>query len=253
MKVSRLAFGTGTHGGAVQRQLGQEGFNRLVRHAYDNGIRFFETAESYPGMPEMLAIALKGIPRDSYQLMTKYTTPRPVYDAKTSIDQFRRQCNTEYFDVLLLHRVIQLNWAKEFERASDDFSLAKEKGIVRAQGASVHGLKALRQFPGNKWVDVAMIRMNHNGTRMDAEDYNASIPGDVDEVVRHTRAVHAQGSGVISMKLVGEGRFTDPEDRQKAMNFAMNIGCVDSVAIGFKSTAEIDEAIARMNRALSLG
>jgi hypothetical protein len=36
------------------------------------------------------------------------------------------------------------------------------------------------------------------------------------------------------------------------MNFAMNLGCVDSVTIGFKSTAEIDEAIARMNRALNL-
>src|ERR687885_2413326 len=57
VKVTRLAFGTGTHGGRVQRELGQEEFTRLVRHAYDRGIRFFETAESYPGMPEMLATA----------------------------------------------------------------------------------------------------------------------------------------------------------------------------------------------------
>ena len=74
VKVTRLAFGTGTHGGRVQRELGQEEFTRLVRHAYDRGIRFFETAESYHGMPEMLSIALKGIPRDSYKLMTKYST-----------------------------------------------------------------------------------------------------------------------------------------------------------------------------------
>src|SRR5258708_3667711 len=75
VKVTRLAFGTGTHGGRVQRELGQAEFTRLVRHAYDRGIRFFETAESYHGMPEMLSIALKGIPRDSYKLMTKLTTP----------------------------------------------------------------------------------------------------------------------------------------------------------------------------------
>src|SRR5713226_6977895 len=75
VKVTRLAFGTGTHGGRVQRELGQEEFTRLVRHAYDSGIRFFETAESYRGMPEMLSIALKGLPRDSYKLMTKYSTP----------------------------------------------------------------------------------------------------------------------------------------------------------------------------------
>src|SRR5260370_38781064 len=65
VKVTRLAFGTGTFSGRVQRDLGQEEFTRLVRHAYDRGIRFFETAESYHGMSEMLAIALKGIPRDS--------------------------------------------------------------------------------------------------------------------------------------------------------------------------------------------
>jgi len=60
VKVTRLALGTGTHGGRAQRALGQEQFTKLARHAYDNGVRFFETAKSYPGMPEMLGIALQG-------------------------------------------------------------------------------------------------------------------------------------------------------------------------------------------------
>src|SRR6202049_3574589 len=63
VRVTRLAFGTGTFSGRVQRELGQDQFTRLVRHAYDRGVRFFETAESYAGMPEMLGIALKGLPR----------------------------------------------------------------------------------------------------------------------------------------------------------------------------------------------
>ena len=46
VKVTRLAFGTGPCSGQVQRDLGQEQFTRLVRHAYERGIRFFETAES---------------------------------------------------------------------------------------------------------------------------------------------------------------------------------------------------------------
>jgi hypothetical protein len=46
VRVTRLAFGTGTHSGAQQRHLGQEEFTRLVRYAYDQGIRFFETAET---------------------------------------------------------------------------------------------------------------------------------------------------------------------------------------------------------------
>jgi hypothetical protein len=251
VKVTRLAFGTGTFGGRVQRELGQERFTSLVRYGYDRGIRFFETAESYRGMPQMLATALKGIPRDTYRLMTKYSTPRNTYETKATIDLFRQELNSEYFDILLLHCVRRPSWAQDFQRAADDFSEAKSKKIVLAQGASVHGLPALRSFPGNKWLDVAMIRMNHNGTRMDTPDMrDVDAPGDVDEVVSHTRKVHAQGTGVVSMKLAGEGRFTSPDDREAALKFTMNLGCVDAVTIGFKSTAEIDEAIERMNRAL---
>src|SRR5579863_1281611 len=62
VKVTRLAFGTGTMSGKVQRDLGQDEFNRQVRHAYDNGIRFFETSETYGDMHRMLGIALKGLP-----------------------------------------------------------------------------------------------------------------------------------------------------------------------------------------------
>src|ERR1700704_1300240 len=103
VKVTRLAFGTGTHGGRVQRELGQEEFTKLVRHAYDRGIRFFETAESYHGLPEMLATALKGIPRDTYKLMTKLSTPASSGDPAPKIDAFRKQLNTEYIDIMLLH------------------------------------------------------------------------------------------------------------------------------------------------------
>src|SRR5258708_26836567 len=75
VKVTRLAFGTGTFSGRVQRELGQEEFTRLVRDAYDRGIRFFETAESYHGMAEMLPIALHGLPRHRYRLLTHPTPP----------------------------------------------------------------------------------------------------------------------------------------------------------------------------------
>src|SRR5882762_1091728 len=68
VEATRLAFGTGTNSGAVQAALGQQEFTRLVRYAYDRGIRFFETAEAYE-TPGMLGEALKGLPRDRYQLM----------------------------------------------------------------------------------------------------------------------------------------------------------------------------------------
>ena len=96
-----------------------------------------------------------------------------------------------------------------------------------------------------------MIRMNHKGTKMDAEDYNTNGPGNVSEVVTHMKQVHAEGMGVISMKLIGEGAFTNREDRQAAMRFAFNNAGVDAVTVGFKSIAEIDEAIENLNLALA--
>jgi len=251
VKVTRLAFGTGTFSGRIQRELGQEEFTRLVRHAYDRGVRFFETAESYNGMAEMLATALKGIPRDSYMLMTKYAT-HGAEDTQTKIDRFRKQLNSEYLDVLLLHCVRTPTWPEDFKRLQDDFSEAKEKKIILSKGASVHGLPALRAFPGNRWLDIAMIRMNHQGSHMDTPELrDVNIPGNVEEVVSHVKKVKSQGAGIISMKLVGEGSFTRAEDRQASLNFAFGVAGVHSVTIGYKNTAEIDEAIDRVNLALN--
>ena len=252
VKVTRLALGTGTNSGRQQRSLGQEGFTSLVRHAYDRGIRFFETSETYPGMPEMLGIALKGLPRESYKIMTKYATPHRGDAPPQKIDLFRKQLQSDYIDILLLHCVRPPTWEADYAELKDGFLHAKDKKIIHAHGASIHGLPALRTIPGNKWLDIAMIRMNHNGTRMDTPSTSdLNQPGEVDEVVEHTKKIHAQGMGVVSMKLCGEGRFTSFEDRDKAMRFAMNLGCVDAVTIGFTATNQIDEAIERMSRVMN--
>jgi aryl-alcohol dehydrogenase-like predicted oxidoreductase len=250
VKVTRLAFGTGTMSGRVQRELGQEQFTRLVRYAYDNGVRFFETAESYGDMHRMLGVALKGIPRDSYRLMSKVTTHEGV-DPQAKISELLKLANTDYFDILLLHWQHTPTWPTDSVKWQDAILEAKSKNAVAGYGASVHGLPALRQFPGNKWLEVAMIRMNHKGVIMDAEDYATAGPGNVPEVVTHVKQVHGEGMGVISMKLVGEGRFTAREDRQAAMKFAFKNAGVDSVTLGYKNTAEIDEAIENLNLALA--
>jgi aryl-alcohol dehydrogenase-like predicted oxidoreductase len=250
VKVTRLAFGTGTFSGEVQRDLGQDQFTKLVRHAYDRGIRFFETAESYGEMHKMLGVALKGIPRDSYRLMSKVTT-RQGTDPQEKINELLKLANTDYFDVLLLHYQHVATWPTDTVRWQDGILEAKSKKAVVGYGASVHGLPALRKFPGNQWLEIAMIRMNHKGTKMDAEQYNTGGPGNVSEVVSHTKEVHKEGMGVISMKLVGEGAFTTREDRKKAMNFAFNHAGVDCVTVGYKNTAEIDEAIENLNLALA--
>ena len=248
-RVTRLAFGTGSFNGRVQRDLGQEGFTSLVRYAYDQGIRFFETADSYTGMHEMLGVALQGIPRDSYRLMSKITTSENV-DPHVKFDQLRKEAKTDYFDIMLLHWQHDGEWPTETLRWQDGIAEAQQKKVIVTRGASVHGLPALRQVPTEKWLEVAMIRVNHKGVRMDAEEHDADVLGNVPEVVTHVRQARAAGQGIVSMKLIGEGVFNH-EDRQKAMRFAFKNAGVDTVTVGYKNRQEIDEAITNLNMALA--
>ena len=142
-------------------------------------------------------------------------------------------------------------WPTDSLRWQDGISEAQSKQAVLSHGASVHGLPALRQVPDNKWLELAMIRMNHKGVRMDAENYDTSGLGNVSEVVTHVKQVRKAGMGVISMKLVGEGQFTQRADRQAAMKFAFRNAGVTAVTVGYKNTAEIDEAIENLNLALA--
>ena len=160
VKVTRLALGTGSFSGRIQQQLGQEGLTRLVRHAYDRGIRFFETAESYGASQQMLGVALKGIPRESYALMTKVTT-RDGVDPAAKLDELRKNSDTDYFDIMLLHWQHTGTWVADTAHWQDAILEAEQKKTIKSHGASVHGLPALRLVPGNKWLQIAMIRMNH--------------------------------------------------------------------------------------------
>lgn len=249
VKVTRLAFGTGSIGGQVQREVGQEGFTKLVRYAYDRGIRFFETAESYGNMHRMLGLALQGIPRDTYRIMSKITTHQGA-DPQQKFDELRKLANTDYFDIMLLHWQHTATWPADSARWQDGILEAQHRQAIVSHGASVHGLPALRQVPSNEWLQVAMIRVNHKGTKMDAEDYDTNGLGNVPEVVSHVQQSHKAGMGIISMKLCGEGTF-NREDRRAAMRFAFRNAGVDCVTVGYKSTAEIDEAIDNLNAALA--
>ena len=250
LQVTRLAFGTGSQNGHVQASLGQKEFNKLVAYAYERGIRFFETAEAYM-TPAMLGEALKPFPRDSYVLMTKVTTDQGV-DPHQRFEDMLRVHKTEYFDIMLLHWQHNSGWVDQTRHWQDAIDHLQTKQTIRSRGASVHGLPALREMPGNQWLQVAMIRMNHNGARMDGPTFQDNDnPDKVPEVVQHVHQVKKDGMGVVSMKLVGDGSFTQHDDRVKAMRFAFQTAKIDSATVGFKNNQEIDEAIDNMNLALS--
>lgn len=251
LKLSRLGMGCGSNSGNVQRSLGHEEFNRLVRYAYDQGITYFDTAQSYR-THEWIREAIKGLPREKLFIQSKMSgNPEKPLEV---LDRFRQELGTDYIDSLLTHCTVTPKWDDERRRALDAMEEAKDKGIIRAHGASCHSLPALKRAVDIDWTDVHLVRINPQGAWVDtpAETWNAeSNASHVPPVIEQIKRMRERGHGVIGMKLIGNGDFTDPADREKAIRFVMQSNLTDAVVIGFKSPAEIDEAIMRINNALA--
>ena len=72
LRVSRLAFGTGTHGWggrSEQTDLGVNELANLLRLAHERGVNFWDAADQYGSHPHV-AQALHGIPREGLDLKT---------------------------------------------------------------------------------------------------------------------------------------------------------------------------------------
>lgn len=251
IKLSRLGLGAGSIGGSVQRDMGAEKFNRMVRYAYDRGITYIDTADGYK-THTMVRDAIKGLPREKLFIQSKMQgVPEKPLEV---LDRFRKELGVDYIDSLLTHCAVTTDWEEKRKRVLDALEEAKDKQIIRAHGVSCHSLPALTKAAQSEWVDVNLVRINPQGAWVDtpAEKWNAeSDVSHLPPVLEQIEEMHKNGHGVIGMKIIGNGDFTNPDDREKSIRFAMQPGLVDAVVIGFKSNAEIDEAIMRMNRALA--
>jgi len=250
LKLSRLGMGTGSANGHIQTALGREGFNDLVKYAYDQGITYFDCAQAYATF-EWMAGAIKGLPREKLFIQSK--VPGQPKDVLAAIDHHRKVFNTDYVDSMLIHCMVKNNWTEEWKQVMDGFNEARSKGWIRAKGVSCHSLPALRQAAETPWTEVHLVRVNPQGRKTDGpeEDGWNDRVHDINPVVAELKSMRAKGRGIIGMKIIGNGEFINAEDREKSIRFAMARPELDAVVIGFKSRAEIDEAIQRMNRALA--
>jgi predicted aldo/keto reductase-like oxidoreductase len=170
------------------------------------------------------------------------------------LDRYRKELGVEYIDSLLVHVTVNGDWDESRKRVLDALAEAKDKGIIRAHGVSCHTLPALTKAAEMDWVDVNLVRINPQGVWIDTpkEIWNAdSNVSHLPAVQQRMQIMRKNGHGVIGMKIIGNGQFVTAEERERSIRFAMQGGLVDAVVIGFKNTAEIDEAILRINRALS--
>ena len=236
IQTSRLAMGTGTVGSghhSNQTALGLDGLSRLLETGYDNGLRFFDTADSYGSHPHV-ADALRHVDRSQVTILTK-SWARSGPEMRADLDRFRRELNTDHLDVVLMHCLTEGDWPTRYRSAMDVLSEAKEQRIIRAHGCSCHSIEALRAAAKSEWVEVDLVRINPIASHMDAD------PETVVSVIQEMRAA---GKGIVGMKILGQG---DLRDRQnEAIRYALGLGTLDAFTIGAESIAEQKDLIRRI-------
>jgi 1-deoxyxylulose-5-phosphate synthase len=237
IRTSRLAMGTGTIGYAGhsnQTRLGTDPLTRMLAEGYhQNGLRFYDTADSYGSHP-YVAAALKLVPRDRVTVMTKTDTRDPA-GVRSDLDRFRRELGTDHIDIVLIHCVTEDDWTTRYRGVMDVLSEAKQKGVISAHGVSCHSIGALRAAAASPWVDLDLVRLNPVQAHMDAD------PSTVQGVIRQMRA---QGKAIVGMKILGQGAMRDRPS--EALHYALSSGVLDAFTIGAESQAEQSDLVHRI-------
>ena len=171
LNVSLASFGTGgpsqfgQHKGLEQRQQ-----TALVRRCLDLGVNLFDTHEGYGESERILGEALRGVPRDSYHLVTKWSYhsgngARNEAAFAESMERSLDRLETDYVDVMMIHGILASEYESVVERFVPVLERMRNQGKVRFRGFSTRYIAdpaqeivpyALRSDP-DLW-DVVMLK-----------------------------------------------------------------------------------------------
>ncbi len=139
----------------VQRR-SMEDAVKLLRRAYEGGMRYFDTARAYSDSESKLGAAFEGM-RDKIYIATK-TTATSGDKVKEDLETSLRELRTDYIDVYQLHMVDRVYARGDGSGVYEALLEAKEAGKIRHIGVTAHkigvafdlvrsGLYETLQFP----------------------------------------------------------------------------------------------------------
>ena len=202
LHIPILALG-GHH---VGRAVSEADARVLVETAFDQGIRFFDNAESYQnGKAERwLGAALESV-RSDVLIMSKTHSPRDrsADSARRHLEGSLERLRTEYLDVWQLHStksVEDVDRAFRAGGAMEYIMRAKEEGLVRFVGVTGHVTPAAHRRALKYWDE---------GWQFD------TIQFPINPIDYHQRSfqrqvlvdIVARDIGVIAMKTSADGRL----------------------------------------------
>ena len=225
LAVSRLCFGTLTIG-PLQRNMSVAEGGRLLIHALQRGILFFDTAElygTYPHIGMMLAECPGAV----------IATKSYAWDRETADQSYARAARgigRDYVDIFLLHEQESVHTIRGHWEALEHLIRLKERGLIGAVGLSTHSVEAARAALRFPEIEVVHPLVNMGGLGIQGgtrDDMTAAIAG-----------LAAAGRGVYGMKALGGGHLIGR--RREAIAWALALPGMKSVAVGMQSQAEID-------------
>lgn len=231
----------------------------LVRYAFERGVNFFDSAESYRGgfAEEAIGEALQG-KRDQVILTskTKADSGERRQDMMRALEGSLKRLGTDYVDIYFNHAVNEVERMRNPEW-HEFTELARKQGKIRFRGMSGHGSRlpeCLDYAIDNDLVDVVLVAYNfaQDPSFMDRVRHTfhwAAIQPDLPPALKKAKD---KGIGVLAMKTLMGGRLNDmrPYERpgstfsQAAFRWVLAGGYADALLISMTSREEIDEYLA---------
>ncbi|HIG56582.1 MAG TPA: aldo/keto reductase [Candidatus Handelsmanbacteria bacterium] len=139
LTVSRMGVGAGGPSQIGRKTgLSENESADLLRHAFDQGVNFVDTAEGY-GTEPIVGQALQGRDRSSIIVSTKKSTRRQEVTAQTlqaSLDQSLQNLGTDYIDLYNLHGVVPQDYPRLVTDIYPILQKAQDQGKIRFVGLS---------------------------------------------------------------------------------------------------------------------
>jgi predicted aldo/keto reductase-like oxidoreductase len=175
---------------------------KLVRYAYDRGVRYYDTAGNYMESQSILGKALKRI-RDNVYLVSKVETTVPS-NVRKAVEKSLKELQTDYLDTILIHGTPGLEQMSVEQAMNIQTELVKlrDEGIARYIGFSAHSYfdKALALISSGGF-DHCMLSYGYI-----PRGYNQIWSARMVELRNACVAkAHELGMGITAMKVIGGG------------------------------------------------
>ncbi len=234
--VSKIAVGSLTVS-PMQANLPPDEAAAVLAYAFDSGLNFIDTAQYYENYHLIRAALERCRNPESVMVSTKtYAYSREL--AIEAVEEARRALNRDVIDVFMLHEQESWDTLRGHWDALEYLFECREKGIVRAVGASTHHCALVK----------GLIRLKTNGFDPDVCHplYNMAGIGIADgtesDMASVLRDAHAMGIGIFAMKALGGGHLCT--SAEEALRFVLDKPYIDAAAVGMQSFDEVDANIA---------